>query len=74
MYDYNVENMKAVLLEYALANDIIGQKVLISGHLRKLMSFFRFSSGLFPFSTLGWPDETPDFQRFFPGTLLETGR
>lgn len=32
-----------------------------------------FSSGLFPFSTLGWPEETPDFKGFYPGSLLETG-
>ena len=32
-----------------------------------------FSSGLFPFSTLGWPDDTPDLKAFYPGTLLETG-
>ena len=32
-----------------------------------------FSSGLWPFSTLGWPDQTPDIQRFYPTTLLETG-
>jgi valyl-tRNA synthetase len=32
-----------------------------------------FSSGLFPFSTLGWPDDTPDMKAFFPGHLLETG-
>ncbi|GIX61439.1 valyl-tRNA synthetase [Babesia caballi] len=33
-----------------------------------------FSSGLFPLSTLGWPDEQhPDFLKFFPTTLLETG-
>jgi len=32
-----------------------------------------FSSGLFPFSTLGWPDDTADFREFFPGQLLETG-
>jgi len=32
-----------------------------------------FSSGLFPFSTLGWPDDTPDMREFFPGSLLETG-
>jgi valyl-tRNA synthetase len=32
-----------------------------------------FSSGLFPFSTLGWPDKTPDLAKFFPGHLLETG-
>ena len=32
-----------------------------------------FSSGLFPFSTMGWPLQTPDLSRFYPGTLLETG-
>ncbi|HET8628558.1 MAG TPA: valine--tRNA ligase [Thermomicrobiales bacterium] len=32
-----------------------------------------FSSGLWPFSTLGWPDDTPDLRRFYPGTLMETG-
>ena len=32
-----------------------------------------FSSGLWPFSTLGWPDETPDFKRFYPTDVLETG-
>jgi valyl-tRNA synthetase len=32
-----------------------------------------FSSGLWPFSTLGWPDETPDLARFYPGSVLETG-
>lgn len=32
-----------------------------------------FSSGLWPFSTLGWPDETPDYQYFYPTSLLETG-
>ncbi len=32
-----------------------------------------FSSGLWPFSTLGWPEETPDLQRYYPTTLMETG-
>ncbi|XP_067941073.1 valine--tRNA ligase-like isoform X2 [Watersipora subatra] len=32
-----------------------------------------FSSGLFPFSVFGWPDNTPDLQAYYPGTLLETG-
>ncbi|GIQ87736.1 valine-tRNA ligase, partial [Kipferlia bialata] len=32
-----------------------------------------FSSALFPFSVLGWPEETPDFERFFPTNVLETG-
>jgi valyl-tRNA synthetase len=32
-----------------------------------------FSSGLWPFSTLGWPDETGDLRRYYPGSVLETG-
>jgi len=32
-----------------------------------------FSSSLLPFSTLGWPEDTEDLRRFFPGQLLETG-
>ncbi len=32
-----------------------------------------FSSGLWPFSTLGWPKETPDLKRFYPTDVMETG-
>ncbi|HOM06439.1 MAG TPA: valine--tRNA ligase [Syntrophales bacterium] len=32
-----------------------------------------FSSALWPFSTLGWPDETPALKTFYPTTLLITG-
>lgn len=32
-----------------------------------------FSSGLWPFSTLGWPKETADFKQFYPNDVLETG-
>ena len=32
-----------------------------------------FSSGLWPFSTLGWPEKTPDYQYFYPTSVLETG-
>ena len=32
-----------------------------------------FSSGLWPFSTLGWPDETPDYKYFYPTSIMETG-
>lgn len=32
-----------------------------------------FSSGLWPFSTLGWPAKTPDLEYFYPTTMLETG-
>ncbi|HWQ11786.1 MAG TPA: valine--tRNA ligase [Roseiflexaceae bacterium] len=32
-----------------------------------------FSSGLWPFSTLGWPDDTPDLRYFYPTSVMETG-
>jgi valyl-tRNA synthetase len=32
-----------------------------------------FSSGLWPFSTLGWPEETADLKRFYPTSMMETG-
>jgi valyl-tRNA synthetase len=32
-----------------------------------------FSSGLWPFSTLGWPEETPELKRYYPGDVLVTG-
>jgi valyl-tRNA synthetase len=33
-----------------------------------------FSSALWPFATLGWPDDTPDLQTFYPGDLNTTAR
>jgi valyl-tRNA synthetase len=36
--------------------------------------YFVISSGLWPFSTLGWPDvNADDFSRFYPTSVLETG-
>jgi valyl-tRNA synthetase len=32
-----------------------------------------YSSGLWPFSTLGWPDRTEDLRRYYPGAIMETG-
>src|SRR5438477_5948320 len=32
-----------------------------------------FSSALWPHSTLGWPDETPDLRKYYPGSVMETG-
>jgi len=33
-----------------------------------------FSSALYPFATLGWPDETPELARYYPGSVLTTAR
>jgi valyl-tRNA synthetase len=32
-----------------------------------------FSSGIFPFSICGWPEKTNDLEKYYPGSLLETG-
>jgi valyl-tRNA synthetase len=32
-----------------------------------------FSSGIFPFSTMGWPNSTKDMNDFYPNSVLETG-
>ena len=32
-----------------------------------------FSSGLWPFSTLGWPDDTPELRAWYPTSVMETG-
>ena len=32
-----------------------------------------FSSALWPFSTLGWPEQTPELARYYPGDVLVTG-
>src|SRR4029077_10382851 len=33
-----------------------------------------FSSALWPFATLGWPDDTPELRAFYPGDVNVTGR
>jgi valyl-tRNA synthetase len=33
-----------------------------------------FSSALYPFATLGWPEETPELARYYPGSVLMTAR
>ncbi|MCW2975814.1 MAG: valyl-tRNA synthetase [Actinomycetia bacterium] len=33
-----------------------------------------FSSALWPFATLGWPDDTPELRRYYPGDVNSTGR
>jgi len=33
-----------------------------------------FSSGLWPFSTMGWPEQTPELEAFYPTNVLVTGR
>lgn len=48
-----------------------GHKIPLKGEEDTLDTWF--SSGLWPFATLGWPKETEDFKYFYPTTVLETG-
>jgi len=54
-----------------------------TGELRSLISSIErdtdvldtwFSSALWPFSTMGWPDDTPEVETFYPGDVLCTAR
>lgn len=56
---------------YALAQEQYGPDVTLTQDPDVLDTWF--SSALWPFSTLGWPDETADLQRFYPTDVLETG-
>ncbi len=48
-----------------------GDKVIIKRDEDVLDTWF--SSALWPFSTLGWPDETPELKKYYPGDVLVTG-
>ena len=59
-----------------------GEARAIAGDRARLAETFRrdedvldtwFSSALWPFSTLGWPDDTPELKRFYPTNVLVTG-
>ncbi|HSH05357.1 MAG TPA: valine--tRNA ligase [Anaerolineae bacterium] len=56
---------------YAQARKLHGEGVTLEQDPDVLDTWF--SSGLWPFSTLGWPEETADLQRYFPTDVLETG-
>ncbi|XP_021752900.1 valine--tRNA ligase, mitochondrial 1-like [Chenopodium quinoa] len=55
----------------AAARKFAGQKFQITQDPDVLDTWF--SSGLFPLSVLGWPDETDDLKNFYPTSVLETG-
>jgi valyl-tRNA synthetase len=56
---------------YAQARKKLGKDVKLTQDPDVLDTWF--SSGLWPFSTLGWPEETPDLKYFYPTSVLETG-
>ena len=55
----------------ALAGAHYGEAVPLSRDEDVLDTWF--SSGLWPFSTLGWPDDTPEFEAWYPTATLVTG-
>lgn len=56
---------------YAQARAKLGAKISLEQDPDVLDTWF--SSGLWPFSTLGWPDEAADLEYFYPTSVLETG-
>src|SRR5690606_18716575 len=56
---------------YQLAREQYGDGVTLEQDPDVLDTWF--SSGLWPFSTLGWPEETADLKRFYPTDVMETG-
>ncbi|CCB65922.1 valine--tRNA ligase [Hyphomicrobium sp. MC1] len=55
----------------ALANKHYGSDVALTRDEDVLDTWF--SSALWPFSTLGWPDDTPELDRYYPTSVLVTG-
>ncbi|MBN8897103.1 MAG: valine--tRNA ligase, partial [Rhodospirillales bacterium] len=55
----------------AQAREKYGQDVALTQDEDVLDTWF--SSGLWPFSTLGWPEQTPELARYYPGDVLVTG-
>ncbi|WP_055077741.1 valine--tRNA ligase [Pseudanabaena sp. 'Roaring Creek'] len=56
---------------YAQAKEKFGADITLEQDPDVLDTWF--SSGLWPFSTLGWPEQTQDFQTFYPTSVLVTG-
>ncbi len=74
----------AEALAYYVVNDVLTQEEAdtIAESSDRRASFLKrdedvldtwFSSALWPFSTLGWPDETPEVKRYYPTQTLVTG-
>ncbi|MGZ9096671.1 MAG: valine--tRNA ligase [Micavibrio sp.] len=55
---------------YAAARKQFGDKVRLERDEDVLDTWF--SSALWPFSTLGWPDKTPELNKYYPGDVLTT--
>ncbi|HEU5273461.1 MAG TPA: class I tRNA ligase family protein, partial [Xanthobacteraceae bacterium] len=71
-------------LAYYVVHDVLTQEEAdaIAGDAERRATFLTrdddvldtwFSSALWPFSTLGWPEETPELERYYPTSVLVTG-
>ncbi|PWA59684.1 Aminoacyl-tRNA synthetase, class Ia [Artemisia annua] len=61
-------NEEEVMVE--AKRQLVGKKFLLTQDPDVLGTWF--SSGLFPLTGLGWPDETQDFKSYYPNSVLET--
>ena len=83
-----VEETEEAAFAAALADGVergilaAGEAEKLAGQPERLRAMFErdpdvldtwFSSALWPFSTLGWPEETPELKRFYPTNVLVTG-
>lgn len=61
--------------QFVVAENANEARVLLGGEVEQDTDTLDtwFSSALWPFTTLGWPEKTEDFKYFYPTTLMETG-
>ena len=67
--------------EVFVAHDAAGAQAAAEAHYGRAVALTQdedvldtwFSSALWPFSTLGWPEQTPELARHYPGSVLVTG-
>ncbi len=67
---YTPDGQVIVAIDEAQAQEKAGKDVPLSRDPDVLDTWF--SSGLWPFATLGWPEQTDDLARYFPGDVLVT--
>ena len=68
---YGPDGQVFVARSEAEAQEVAGAGVALAQDEDVLDTWF--SSALWPFSTLGWPDQTPELARYYPGDVLVTG-
>lgn len=69
---YTEDGTPFAALSWEEAQALAGDKPIVRQEEDVLDTWF--SSGLWPFATLGWPEQTPDLQRFYPTSVLVTAR